>query len=118
MKLIAIDPGITTGVALFENGALKRTLTLDENIELLESIEYDHVVIEKPPSVAFGKFESTLRTLHAELRQIYPNAVYVQPGTWKNSFWARTALKFNTKHEKDAYCLGMYALNTLFQEAV
>jgi hypothetical protein len=124
--LLSLDPGITTGVVMFEKDPERNSLVISRSFVLkkwnlggLKDFEKpDNVVIEKIPLPTFGPLVDQLREIIWSLSEMYPSAVYVQPGTWKPSYWGQVPLPsmFQTKHEEDAYRMGLYVWNTKLKE--
>lgn len=131
--VIALDPGITTGMAVLTDpdGYLVATTnwtqdnlgqSLDVLIRHLHLEGYTlHAVVEQMPRSG-GRSEDALdqvrRTIHETLVEVYEvPTIYVAPGVWKPSRVARTAVlpkewdeKRLTTHQKDAIKMGCYAL--------
>lgn len=136
MKLLALDPGVTTGYALFEVHIGDKCLVdLQEWGNLcLEDFEYSllpalnslepdlKVYMEKIPLPLSGKLNDSLRSVLEYLHRLFPHAIETQPGVWKYILnfpraypLMRPLLPFHlnhdhkpTSHQKDAYYLGIY----------
>lgn len=141
--VIALDPGITTGMAVLSDpeGFLLATTnwtvenvgqSLDVLIRHLHLEEYTlHAVIEQMPRSG-GRSEDTLdrvrRTIHETLVEVYEvPTIYVAPGVWKPSRVARTAVLPKrwpdepdgarlSAHQRDAIKMGCYALEKKYAD--
>lgn len=131
--VIALDPGITTGVAVLTDpdGVLVATTnwtpdnlarSLDVLIRHMHMEGFTlHAVVEQMPRSG-GRSEDSLdqvrRTIHETLVEVYEvPTIYVAPGVWKPSRVARTAVlprKWDdrrlTSHQRDAIKMACYAL--------
>lgn len=110
--LVAIDPGRTTGFAVFEMNQLSftRALSIEELFQSLADLKPPRVVVETPPNGSYGVHQEHIRLICPKLRELYPQAVWILPGEWKNSPRAYKQTHFRTTHEWDAACLGYYAI--------
>lgn len=113
MILLSIDPGGTTGVAIFDDRGLVHTKAFKgpEMFDFLEMLEPTHVVIEKPPENSYSSYQTLLQFICGRLKDMYPEARWIQPGVWKGCKATRLPRQdFKTTHEWDAACLGRYAI--------
>lgn len=122
MKLLALDPGITTGYAFFDDFRLLESgnlLVEDLDTSILvtfQSIENLDVVIERIPSPSLSPLSIRLAEVVAKLLTMFPNAVYVKPGNWKpNKAVHQVTFPIETfpdpsPHQRDAFHIGVYAL--------
>lgn len=133
MKLLALDPGVTTGYALFEVRILDGAYLVEHrewgNLNLedlkesllptLKSLEPDlQVIMEKIPLPSVGKLGDSLRRVLEYLHQLFPDAIQVAPGSWKYILNFTTIYPLiaplddhdhpPTQHQKDAFYLGVY----------
>jgi hypothetical protein len=107
---VALDPGSTTGVAVFSDGGLVDTFSTvapHEGLrERLDRLDPDDVVCERGPSLrrqpeACAPVERLVIELFGEIVQ------WVQPSSWKNHPDARL---MESQHERDAARMGRYWL--------
>lgn len=116
MKILAIDPGITTGVAVVSDEGAQVTLErsaalpverLSEVMDL--ALQVDAVVIEPVPIQPGGRLSRDLSRVMGMLEFWFPDAVKIGPGVWKPVAGSYINVPdFRTPHERDAYCLGRY----------
>jgi hypothetical protein len=108
--LLAIDPGITTGVAVLDHdGSIIETYEVkgDEAYAVAAIIaeETSHdVVIERGPGSRNNPF---LDELDGWLRALFPDAYWMYPGEWKGT--PRSMQEVNgvlSNHAKDAVRMG------------
>jgi hypothetical protein len=109
--LLAIDPGITTGVALLDyDGSILESyeVTGDEAqavVDLIAKEVHQAVVIEKgPPLVRINAF---LEELDRLLHLTFPDAAWMYPGEWKGT--PRSMVEVTgvpSKHARDAVRMG------------
>lgn len=127
--ILALDPGITTGYAV-----ILPTEELIESGNLLHEDLEDSLVSEislRDPSTLRVVMEETLVPTHSpmnrELQKIivdlmimFPTAVTIRPGEWKQSLAARRrfpSFEFfhPTPHQRDAFHLALYFLSRSIQ---
>jgi hypothetical protein len=110
--LLVIDPGETTGVAVFELTATEHELvqlysaTWEMFRQLVGYYEPEFVVIEGMP-----EHGSVLqRTKLHRLYELFPNATWISPGAWKPIAKAQAwkVPMAETPHERDAYNLARF----------
>jgi hypothetical protein len=106
--LLAIDPGIHTGVALFDDGSVIETYeTTGEPYEVAALIaeETAHaVVIERGPP---GRANEYMDELDGWLRAVFPNAHWLYPGEWKGTPRAlQEVTGVPSLHARDAVRMG------------
>lgn len=131
--IVALDPGITTGMAVLsdpEGYLLATTNWTPDNLEQSLDVMVRHLhiegytlsaVVEKMPRSG-GRSEDDLdrvrRTIHMVLEETFEIPTqFITPGEWKPSRVARTAVlpkewegQRLTAHQKDAIKMGAYAL--------
>jgi hypothetical protein len=123
-KLIAFDPGGTTGYARFRVHGTKPHLSvtfeagniptahLDQKLHFLSRIKPEFAVIEKFPGAVGPKLVHIADLIKA----YFPNYCEIMPGEWKPvtgsaNIPARRREPFRyTQHEKDAINLGRFWL--------
>lgn len=124
MFILSIDPGITTGYALIEDGTLKESGNilyedLEDSILAFYRDQQDlAVVIEETPTPTMSRLDKSLKEVVGWMYQSFPSAVWISPGVWKqnrsiiNLSIPILSPEFGTPspHQKDAYRLGMYFL--------
>jgi predicted RNase H-like nuclease (RuvC/YqgF family) len=122
VKLLAIDPGILTGLAFFdEEGNLSESRTIHfEEFDLLDQYRQMAedglltVVIEDTPTPTQSKMNRSLFAILSELRTFFPDAVYVKPSWWKAHPAHKMHIGFGylgkdaTQHQRDALKLGLW----------
>ncbi len=135
MKVLALDPGLTTGYCLLEvtpdqqtDGSSKYDVDLVEwgNLDyedLGESILTDYckipglkVIAEQLAASSLRASKNTLMRVVVFLDKLFPQAEWVTPGAWKTSgIFSRyppVSKRFfedrPTPHQKDAYFTGLW----------
>lgn len=120
-KVLAFDPGATTGVALIDRTG---TIMRSESFSPSETLEFANrmaslrrkvgthirVVIEKGPD--WQQHSPITRHVEAELRRIFPDAYLVTPSRWKGHPAAKCHERVATRHEKDAVRLARWYQST------
>jgi hypothetical protein len=110
MILLAIDPGITTGVALLDHdGSVIESYEVNGDeakamVDLIAKEVHQAVVIERGPASRSNPF---LDELDGWLRASFPDAVWMYPGEWKGT--PRSQQEVNgvpSHHAKDAVRMG------------
>lgn len=108
MRVLAIDPGISTGVVLLDDdGTVLQAHTLTEHaLSSLTTVALlaDVVVMERLPE----KVEPILARIVTVLKTWFPDAVLIGPGTWKPVMATRMIPDLPSVHQRDAYGLGAY----------
>lgn len=116
--LVAIDPGESTGLAIFfENGdVLTNTVSheeLENALRPLIPLHPDRVVVELLPH----KLSPLMRQIESICLSAFPYTTRVAPSVWKtvngkDVTTPKTRLngERTTIHEKDAYRMGRYVL--------
>lgn len=113
MIIVSVDPGISTGMAVYDSGRQLlelSTVTLDAAYQWLMMYRPDVIVCERMP---VGILDQELQRGY----QLILSAINkegelhkISPGEWKpvaqNQHWKTPLAK--TQHEKDAYCLLRY----------
>ena len=125
MKVLAVDPGLTLGYAVIEDGILKESGNIDygdleESILVKYSEEGDlAVVIEETPTPTNSPLDRKLQLVLGWLRHVFPSATWISPGIWKQN---RSIINLPvpnipgglsekpSPHQRDSYRLGMYYL--------
>lgn len=119
MKIISVDPGQTTGIAIAEWDEVSRpTIRKQLSVNEMQACSAvlgegaDVVVIERPPSRAGNvnlAFDTTIRDLNALSGAT--RLVIFSPGDWKpfarSQDWDKSA-PGSDQHQKDAYNLLRY----------
>lgn len=129
-KLLALDPGLTTGFAIFNweiRYTYKSVFPLDwgnfstddlssEISRLLASDGY-HVIYENIPLIGVGALGDSLQKVMGVVRTLAPTATVTNPGVWK-TFPSLEELpvpevgKNITPHQRDAYYIGLWYIIT------
>lgn len=130
MKILALDPGISTGYALLSpEGDLLECGTLQPE-DLPESLLVKFigdpgvtVIIEDTPIPTQGKMNQRLQSVKTWVESSFPSAIKVLPGVWKTNLsianyplpqkWRQEEL---TPHQKDAFRLGIWYI--VYQQEV
>jgi len=108
--LLAIDPGITTGVALLDyDGTVIESYEVNGDeayaiVALIAEEVSNEVVIERGPAARSNVF---LDELDGWLRAVYPDAHWMTPGEWKGT--PRSMQEVNgvpSHHARDAVRMG------------
>lgn len=111
--LVSIDPGLSTGVAVFVDGRLNHSFTsapphdrLRRTLSALRS--EDEVVCEKGPAIR--RQAATCEPVEALVTELAPALAWVRPTSWKPNpdavVWPTD--RPGTRHESDAIKLGRY----------
>lgn len=113
--LVVIDPGMSTGVAVFVDGRLNHSFTTlaphDRLRRTLSALrDEDEVVVEKGPAIR--RQAATCEPVEALATELAPNIQWVRPTAWKPDPHAITWPSDNpsTRHERDAIKLGRHWL--------
>jgi len=107
--LLAIDPGIHTGVALFDHdGTIIETYEATgepyEVAALIGQETYHEVVIERGPASRANEY---MDELDGWLRVMFPEAHWMYPGEWKHTPRAQQAVNgVPSHHARDAVRMG------------
>jgi len=125
-NILAIDPGISTGYALINDGRDDSIFCCDqagtlrpedicESILVGYSKRLDlHVVIEDIPIPTMSKMNLQLREVLSELDSLFPDAVKIKPSAWKsNEFVMSRTIALNpeiegSQHILDALHIGIF----------
>ena len=114
--LVSIDPGLSTGVAVFVNGTFAYSFTSqpphdDLRRTLVGLRSNDDVVCEKGPSIR--RQAETCAPVEALVTELVDNVQWVRPTAWKPDPKAEVQPGDSpgNKHERDAIRLGRYWLN-------
>lgn len=116
MLVLAIDPGITTGVAVLDStGAVVSSYELSGDpefvIDELEREAFTCAVIEQGPP---GRNNPFLDDLDARLRATFTDACWMRPSEWKGSPRAQQSVDdVRSRHARDAARMGREYLHTL-----
>lgn len=118
MSTIAIDPGVTTGVAVFDDDdLLVRTFACrDPYLELVQELTARHdatVILERPPTGKKHQPEATDRVIGLVTRYAPSSPTLIAPAAWKShpaGFRGRKRSEASqrTVHELDACGIGAY----------
>ena len=123
MRALAVDPGITTGIAVvdIQNFVLHTESLQDMRFAALSSMlrflhgkwEVDTVVIEEGPVIE-RQSSRFLMHLDGTLRDTFPDAVWMRPAEWKPTPRAKLPVPgVRSKHERDAARMGFEHLHRL-----
>jgi hypothetical protein len=120
MKILAIDPGIDTGICCLdseEDSKILQTLKPFEipNILVQTAILYDPdvIVIERLPAQFGIELREVLIMIRGIINKFQAISIEeIAPAQWKPVSKARkwNNLYGKTQHEKDAYCMARYYL--------
>lgn len=122
VKVLGVDPGVTTGWAVIEcAGVIAWGAATPDELDEVEAVARreapDLVVIERlAPNTAHnaGVDASVLSDVEHRLLSAFPDAARVTPGAWKAHPAARQRLpKIGSKHALDAAHLALYASRTI-----
>lgn len=111
--ILAFDPGVTTGVAVVDNGEIIYTAalgTVDGMVtrNLAKRFPGAEVVAEAPPLMG-GNYRPHTQSVEEAIKKQFPDAYWVNPGQWKGTPPSRTPVpKSLTQHEKDAVHLAFW----------
>lgn len=127
MAYLALDPGITTGWALLDQGGKllgHGTFTEDNVYDGVDKLirgshrgsRAVHVVIERMPPGSMGDLAQRLERVRSLISEVVTDiyelpVTYVAPGEWKNSRVAKITRwpdTFGTAHEYDAATMALY----------
>jgi hypothetical protein len=104
---IAVDPGHSTGVAIFEGTSLLRTLTTTApHAGLRDLIKGCTVVCERGPKNR--KQADTCSDVEAIVNEVALDVVWVRPSDWKGHPATRQAEASLPVHERDAASIGYW----------
>lgn len=106
--MLAIDPGMTTGVAVLNSQGeviLATELYGDTDlvVRTLASVQSDDQVIEQGPP---NRNNAYLDDLDGRLRQQYPDATWMRPSDWKSTPRAESPVADSSIHVRDAVRMG------------
>lgn len=114
MKILSIDPGYTTGIAVLEDGELESSITVTRK-GLYRNGFFNHLVsLSKPDVVVIEALpqnlvSSEMRTLHGFVTNWFKVAGYdvhlVNPGQWKGMV---TRVEIPGQHARDAATMGRW----------
>lgn len=115
MYLLAIDPGVETGVALLtEDGLIIWTVTAEgpdypELTSALKTYADAETVMEDAPDTRHHQdtFKRVKSLVEADGRAV----AFVRPSQWKSHPAARVTEEFETKHEGEAVGIGRWHLS-------
>lgn len=116
MRVLSIDPGHTTGVAIFEGGAYRLSLIIDDtgwnNTELLTSLvglaRPDVVLLEGLPTKQVdGKTAARFHTLRSWFTVAGYTVHIIQPSEWKG---LTKRVEIPGQHARDAATMGQWWL--------
>ena len=108
--MLAIDPGMTTGVAVLNSSGeviLGTEMRGDPHliVATLKEIQHEDVVVEEGLPTRDNAY---LDDLDAQLRETFPDATWVRPSEWKGTPRSHLALprRIKSPHVKDAARMG------------
>lgn len=115
MDFIVIDPGGTTGIAVFHNSKCTETHSAEHSDGVLEDVLFRHMyydlVVEQGPTNR-AHYAEPCRKIEQKLRHSGRRITWVLPAQWKPSPMATMArspwVMPLTKHERDAIRIGNY----------
>lgn len=125
MKVLAVDPGMTTGyVVLSESGEplewgnldYSDVISKDSIFEVYSQRDDLQVVLERVPIPTQSKLDQNLLSLMGYLEQKFPRALWISPSTWKsispifNLSLPKAVISDKSLHLRDAYRIGMWYL--------
>lgn len=110
--VLAVDPGVNTGVVLLSTSAVAWAITCQAPFEELQSALRTYVdipvVCERAPSV--HRHEADTYDRVTTLVDTHPDVTYLTPSQWKghpsSRLTSKDRQKLTTKHEKEAASLG------------
>lgn len=114
--LVSIDPGLSTGVALFQNGQYLRSFTSypphDQLASLLGCLRKDDEVVAEKGPTNHRRQAAACEPVERLVHEVVVPVSWVRPTQWKGtpSACLRTSDKPGTKHEKDAIRIGRWHL--------
>lgn len=124
MYLISIDPGVSTGVAVFKHTKLLETWTFEAPYDELRALlrrslrehgEALHVVVEKGPEMR-RHLNREVQLLEQLVREEVLKLYWVRPSRWKphpaSRLPAEDVALIGTVHTRDAARMGRYFLTT------
>ncbi len=129
MKLLCLDPGITTGwaaIALVDGKETFSTgnIKLDDLSVVLHDFKQfsppDVVIIEHLPE----KLDAAMRRVDRIVHEVFTEFIEIMPGTWKPVTGRKpipprqTSPYFYTPHERDAYRMGRYYIDFVLPHRV
>jgi hypothetical protein len=118
---LIIDPGITSGWALMDKTGkiIDSGVVLEEDLGPWEGTmkgrQLEGVVIEELVVPTLSPMNIQLKRIIGSFDRMFPHAVKIPPGTWKNSPVAKQPIDILPKpliHTRDAIHLGWFVLST------
>lgn len=120
MILLCIDPGLTTGWAVFRNGVPMtcgdiHVDDLEEGIEMWKEFSPEKVLAEMVAPRGVNKHAVALDQVMGKIRESFPEAEWIRPGQWKpiSQTWdlpEPVGGKYSP-HQKDALRMGLWLLH-------
>lgn len=129
MYILGIDPGVSTGIVLYSTlfgVSYSTTISGVDPIPAIESllIMCSYIVIETAPQLGalnqIRRLEAITNSIQNKIKDSsdgivvipIPKIISLSPGEWKPFSIAQKwqERKTGTQHEKDAYCMILYAL--------
>lgn len=113
MTILAIDPGITTGVSVIkDDGTLIHAADLSPGqLDQLIAVSFlaETIVIEDIPVHTSGPLATQLSAVNRRLRTMFPDALTIKPGLWKPVMVNHpTPDVLSSPHQRDAYLIAEY----------
>ncbi len=118
MSVLAIDPGVTTGIAhLSDSGDLLDQTSLQPDelayLERYKGRKGLRVVIEETPTPKRTATNAIVRRVLTTLDQYFPSPVLIRPSEWKTHPIGRRRLPKawyhdSSIHSRDAIRMGLY----------
>jgi predicted RNase H-like nuclease (RuvC/YqgF family) len=104
--LVAIDPGHTTGIAIFHDDELVHVLTSESPHEALGDIVRDKEVVCEQGPVNRDHNADACVEVETIVKQESATTHWVRPADWKCHPASRTEPKEGNRHERDAIGMG------------
>lgn len=118
--ILAIDLGISTGVAIYDNlweeVITTDTLIPEKLIEFMDEAKliynFNRVIVERPTPVSISKFnkmfDEMMATIIAYCVENKIEYMIIGAGEWKTTIAYGYYRDGSTPHENDAACIGRY----------
>jgi len=117
VRLLSLDPGLSTGWAIIDiDGTTLVLLTsgtvdyayLGSFIPVMQAWEPDEVIMEFVLTLTNSKLNRLLTQAERQLVDAFPNAHIVRPGHWKPVTGKSPIPNVGTKHTRDAMRMALY----------
>ena len=87
MRLLSIDPGITTGFALLDIWEGDELIDVGEleikNLGLLKEKSADVIIMEQVPTPSQSPMNRRLESVNSLLISLFPSVIMIMPSHWK-----------------------------------